>query len=81
MSSILVNADDATFDAIEAMVSGSFGGGDTPLGLSNKAVGLASIFVRAPSSSADVMTWYDDLKVEMKQVESGVSSGEIDISG
>jgi basic membrane protein A len=81
MTSILVNADDATLEVIDSLVNGSFSGGEASLSLADRGVGLGSIFVRAPSSSADVMTWLEDLKVEMKQVESGVASGEIDISG
>jgi basic membrane protein A and related proteins len=81
MTSILVNADDATLDAIHSLVEGSFNGGDIELGLNEKGVGLASISIRAPSSSADVMTWFDDLKVEMKEIQAKVASGEIDISG
>jgi basic membrane protein A len=81
MTSILVNADDATLDAIDSLVAGSFSGGEVELGLNDKAVGLASIFIRPPSSSADVASWVDDLKIEVKDLEAGVASGEVDISG
>ena len=81
ITSILVNADDATLDAIDSLTAGSFSGGEVELGLKDKGVGLASIFVRPPNISADVASWVDDLKIEVKDLEAGIAAGEIDISG
>lgn len=77
LTSILKNADALTLDAIRAFIEGRLTAGVTVGTLANSGVGLASVSVRGSGSSADVMSWFDDLKIELKEVEQAIVDGQI----
>ncbi len=77
LTSVLKNADDTTLEVIQSVVEGNWSGGVMTGSLSNEGVALASVAVRASASSADVMSWFDDLKVEIKEVEEAIKAGEL----
>jgi basic membrane protein A len=77
LTSVLKNADDTTLEVIQSVVEGDWSGGVMTGSLSNEGVTLAPVVVRASASSADVMSWFDALKVEIKEVEVAIKAGEI----
>jgi basic membrane protein A len=79
LTSIVTNADEITLEVIQSVLEGSFSGGVTQASIADGAVELGTIFVQEPASSADVMTWFEDLEIEVKEVERGLKSGEIQV--
>jgi basic membrane protein A len=77
LTSILFQADDLVYDAITNLVEGKFQGGLRVGDLANEGIDMAPVAVRAPSISADVASWVDDLKQEVKSLEDAIRSGEI----
>jgi len=78
LTSILFRADDFVYDVINALVEGNFQGGTQVGDLANEGLDLAPITVRAPLSSADVASWVDELKQEVKTLEDAIRTGAID---
>ena len=74
LTSVLKNMDVTTFDAIEAVINGTFEGGVTVGTLTNGGVGLAEFH------EMDAMV-PDDLKAEIESVRQGVIDGNISITG
>jgi basic membrane protein A len=77
LTSILFQADDVVYEAISALSDGNFKGGTQVGNLANAGVDLAPVAIRAPSSSADVGSWIDALKQEVKALEESIRTGEV----
>jgi basic membrane protein A len=80
LTSVLKNADDTTLDVIQSVVDGSLSSGIVAGTLNNGGVSLAPVTVRAVAMSADVTSWFDTLKVEIKEVEDSIKAGEVQTS-